>query len=85
MDVKQTFTNQNQNPWCTSCGLFQETQGHLMQCPPLVKNLEYLIGRTAKLDENLVYGIIEQQHVIVNIYSDILEVRENLQQNNEET
>ena len=76
MDVKQNFKNQNQNPWCTSCGLFQESQGHILQC---------LSGRTAKLDEHLVYGSIEQQRVIVNIYSDILEVRENLQQNNNET
>ena len=38
LDVKQNFKNQNQNPWCTSCGLFQETQGHLLQCPPLVKS-----------------------------------------------
>jgi hypothetical protein len=31
------------------------------------------------LNENLVYGSIEQQQIIVKIYSDILEVRENLQ------
>ena len=80
MDVKQNFKNQNQNPWCISCGLFPETQGHLLQCPPLVKNLQYLQGKTAKLNEKLVFGSIEQQHVIVNIYSDILEAREKLTQ-----
>ena len=80
LDVKQNFKNQNQNPWCISCGLFPETQGHLLQCPPLVKNLQYLQGKTAKLNEKLVFGSIEQQHVIVNIYSDILEAREKLTQ-----
>ena len=80
LDVKQNFKNEHKNPWCTSCGLFQETQGHLLQCPQLVKNLQYLRGRTSKLNENNIYGSIEQQEMIVNIYSDILEVRENLQQ-----
>ena len=76
LDVKQNFKNQHQNPWCISCGLFQETQGHLLQCPPLVKNLQYLKGQTAKLNEKLIYGSLDQQIVIVNIYSDILEARE---------
>ena len=78
-DVKQNFKNMNKDPWCISCGLFQETQGHLLQCPELVKNLHYLRGKTSKLEENYIYGTIEQQEIIVNIYSDILEVRENLQ------
>ena len=76
LDVKQNFKNQQQNPWCISCGLFQETQGHLLQCPPLVKNLQYLKGQTAKLNDKLIYGSIDQQILIVNIYSDILEARE---------
>ena len=68
-----------------TCGLFQETQQHLLQCPPLVENLQYLKGKTSKLEEQFIYGNIEQQHMIVNIYSNILEERENLQQrrNNE--
>ena len=61
-------------------GLFQETHGHLLQCPPLVKNVQYLKGQTSKLEEKSIYGNIEQQHMIVNIYSDIFEERENLQQ-----
>ena len=32
----------------------------------------------------MVYGSIEQQHVITNIYSDILEIREKLQQENDD-
>jgi hypothetical protein len=85
LDVKGNFKTMNQSPWCISCGLFQETQQHILQCPPLVENLQYLKGKTSKLEEKFIYGNIEQQHIIVNIYSDILEERENLQQrrNNE--
>ena len=80
LDVKQNFSGQHRNPWCTSCGLFPETQSHLLQCPQLVINLQYLSGKTAKLNENFIYGNMQQQEIIVNIFSDILEVRENLQQ-----
>ena len=79
LDVKQNFHSQYQNPWCSSCGLFQETQKHLLQCPQIVPKLGYLCGKTSTLNENFVYGSIEQQQIIVKIYSDILEVRENLQ------
>lgn len=80
LDVKANFKNGNQNPWCSSCGLFAETQGHLLQCPTLVQNLHYLRGKTSKLNENDIYSTIEKQEIIVNIYSDILEVRENLKE-----
>lgn len=78
LDVKQNFSGQHKNLWCTSCGLFPESQSHLLQCPQLVINLKYLTGKTSKLNENFIYGNIHQQEMIVNIYSDILEVRENL-------
>ena len=52
------------------------SQQPLLQCPPLVKNVQYLKGQTAKLNDKLIYGSIDQQIVIVNIYSDILEARE---------
>ena len=72
------WAEETMNDLCTSCGLFQETQGHLLQCTPLVKNLNYLVGKTSKLNENDIYGSMEQQIQIVNIYSDILHERENL-------
>ena len=81
LNVKQNFKNDNQNPWCTSCGLFQETQAHPLQCPALVQNLNYLKGKTSTLNESDVYGSTEKQLIIVNIYNDILEVRENLSEN----
>ena len=60
-------------------GLFQETQGHLLQCPELVKHLNYLKVNFLKLNENFVYGSLHQMKMIVKIYSDIMEIRENLQ------
>ena len=79
LDVKQNFPGQYRNSWCTSCGLFPETQSHLLQCPAIVPQLGYLHGKTSKLNENLVYGNINQQQMNVKIFSDILEVRENVQ------
>ena len=80
LDVKQNFSRQYENPWCTSCGLFQETQAHLLQCPEIVPKLKYLNLNFSKLNENLVYGNSVQQQMMVNIYSAILEVRENLKE-----
>ena len=78
LDVKQNFKNQHRDPWCGSCGLFQETQSHLLQCPKIVTKLNYLRGKTAYLNENDIYGDIKKQEVIIRIYSDILEIREEL-------
>ena len=80
LDVKQNFPGLNKDPWCSSCGLFPENQSHLLQCPALVVHLDYLTGKTSTLNELFIYGNREQQQTIVNIFSDILEVRENLQQ-----
>ena len=79
LDVKHNFKHQHTNLWCISCGLFTETQSHLLQCPALVTNLKFLNVKTSKLNENFIYGNLEQQEMIIKIYSDIIEVRENLQ------
>ena len=71
LDVKQTFGGQSNNPWCTSCGLIPETESHLLQSPEIVPKLGYIQGRAFSLDENFVYGSIEQQQMIVKIYSAI--------------
>ena len=78
LDVEQNFKNQKQSPWCLTCGLFPETQGHLLQCPEIVTKLNYLKGIASKLDENDVYSSIAKQEIIVSIYSDIIEERENI-------
>ena len=76
LDVKKNFPGLNRNMWCRSCGLFTETQSHLLQCPALVVHLKYLTGKTSNLNEQYIYGNIKQQQMLVKIYTDILEVRE---------
>ena len=78
INVEENVKGMNSTPWCTSCGLFRETQGHLLQCPELVKCLNYLHLKPSRINENLIYGRIDQQEMMVKIYSDILEARENL-------
>ena len=56
VDVKLNFPGANPNPWCISCGLFPESQSHLLQCPALVVNLGYLAGKSEKIEENFIYG-----------------------------
>ena len=62
--------------WYISCGLFKETQSHLLQCPQLVSSLKYLDVKPSNLNENLIYGNTNQQEMIVKIFSDILDARE---------
>ena len=78
LDVKENFKIKNQNPWCNSCGLFAETQGHILQCPELTKHLSYLKGRTSKLDEMDIYKNLEKQLMITKTFSDLLEIREKI-------
>ena len=87
LDVKKNFRGNFEDTLCISCGLFEETQSHLLQCPPLVENLNYLREETSKIDENMIYGDIDQQIKMVNIYSDIIHEREKLksQRNREKT
>ena len=80
LDVKENFRGMNKNPWCLSCGLFPETQSHLLQCPQLVVCLKYSNLKTSRINENFIYGNMNQQQMIVKIYSEVLEIRENFQQ-----
>ena len=78
LDVKENFKGLNSSPWCTSCGLFPETQHHLLQCPELVNSLKYLNMNLSRLNENFIYGNIYQQEMIIKIYSEVLDARESL-------
>ena len=74
------FPGQHVNIWCSSCGLFEESQSHLLQCPAVVPKLQHLNLNFSELNENLVYGNCLEQQMMVNIYSEILEVREKLKE-----
>ena len=75
LDVKENFKFQYTNLWCETCGLFVETQAHLLQCPELVKDLHYVDVTLSQVDEKLIYGNADQQLKIVKIYCDILDKR----------
>ena len=85
LEVKKNFPGLHSDDWCTSCGLFPESQSHLLECPSIVVHLGYLSGTTSIPDENDIYGSIEKQKGIVKIYSDILEIRERLEKRNRDS
>ena len=78
LDVKQNFPGKPGSPWCRTCKLFPEFQSHLLQCPEIVTKLNYLDLKTSTINENMIYSDLQKQEIIVNIYSDILEIRKNL-------
>ena len=81
LDVKANFRHQHQDTWCISCGLFEETQSHLLQCSKIIKKLSYVVGHISKFSENDIYGSLQKQEIIIKVYSDILDIREKLKQN----
>ena len=74
--VNENLRELNNTPWCISCGLFPETQSHLLQCPQLVNGRKYSNLKTSRLNANFIYGNINQQQMIVKIYIEVLEIRE---------
>ena len=64
LDVKDNFRNQHKDHLCISCGLFPETQSHLLECPEIVKKLGYVANKNENLDENFVCGCQEEQKII---------------------
>ena len=55
--VKCYFPGKYGDLWCISCGLFQETQGHLLQCPEINKKLQYLNLELSTVNENFISGL----------------------------
>ena len=80
LDVKENFPGQYGSTWCRSCGLFPETQSHLLQCPEITPKLKTINKSYSEVYENQIYGNIEEQQIIVSIYSEVLLVRESLKE-----
>ena len=60
--------------------LIQEMPDIIQRNQPIIAwGFGYLSGTISKLCEKQIYGKLEQQKVIVKIYLDILDIRENLQ------
>ena len=75
LDVKGNFKNQHKDLLCISCGLFEETQNHLLRCQEIVKKLSYLDENHTNYDENDIFEGLEKQLKIVKIYSEIIEIK----------
>ena len=78
IDVKANFPGISNNNLCISCKLFPETQAHLLQCAVLTNKLGYLSENAALLSEDDIYGSVDKQKLIVNVFSDILNIREKM-------
>ena len=79
LNIKMNFQNQQSSTLCQICKLFPESQSHLLQCPKFVPNLKLLSLKT-NVDENLIYGSVENQLIIVKIY---MEIRKEMLEENE--
>ena len=55
-------------------------QSHLLQCPEIVVKLKTINKKWSELNENMIYGNIEEKQLIISIYSEVLQVRENLKE-----
>ena len=75
LNVKQNFENQHTNNLCQTCILFPKTQSHLLQCPEIAPKLKLLSLQESDAEKQFIYGNIDQQLVIVKIYSIIWELR----------
>ena len=78
LSVKENFKNAylNNNMLCDLCSLFPCTQSHPLQCPKL--NQTIIVEEKTILNDNFIYGSVEQQLVYVKIFKHFWELRENL-------
>ena len=79
LDVKQNFPGQDGSMLCRSCGL-PESQSHILQYPVIVSKLQTINKNYSRVNEGMIYGDIEEQQIIVNIYSEVLLVRKSLEE-----
>ena len=77
------FRSQHENLLCSTCPLFPETQAHILQCPAIVKILQWIDATSSRLDVNDIYSNVDKQINIAKIFSVIDEERTKLLKNNE--
>ena len=71
---KSSYT---ENSWCRTCFLFRETQSHLLQCPPIMDKLRFMVDfKSLKYD--MIFGSLAKQAKIAKAYALILETREDM-------
>ena len=62
---------------CNCCKLFYCSQGHILQCPEIVKLVKIHTHCEVK-DPEMIYGTVDQQLKIVRVYEEYLSIRETL-------
>ena len=76
--VKENFANAylHNNMLCDLCKLFPCTQSHILHCPKLTTTM--VVDNKLKLNENYLYGNVEQQLVYVKIFKLFWDLREKI-------
>ena len=76
--VKDNFRNAylDNDMLCDLCKLFPCTQAHPLQCPQLMTTM--IVDKKLNINENFIYGDVDQQLVYVKIYKQYWELREQL-------
>ena len=78
LPVKENFKNAylNNDMLCDICKLFPCTQSHPLQCPRLM--IKIIVAEETKVNENFIYGNIEQQLLYVKFFKMFWELREKI-------
>jgi hypothetical protein len=76
--VKDDFRNAylDNDMLCDLCKLFPCTQAHPLQCPQLMTTM--IVDKKLNINDNFIYGDMDQQLVYVKIYKQYWELREQL-------
>ena len=76
--VKDNFRNAylDNDMLCDLCKLFPCTQAHPLQCPQLMTTM--IVDKKLNINDNFIYGDVDQQLVYVKIYKQYWELREQL-------
>ena len=80
LHIRMNYQNQHVNILCQICGLFPESQSHLLQCPQIVPKLKILSDEKFP-DETYIYGNVDQQLKIIKIYMQVIDVRKEMLEN----
>ena len=83
-DLKINSPKISSDNLCSSCKLFPESQSHILQCPAIIPKLNLIAVQHCKLNEESIYGNIDEQLKIVKIYSLIFEERRKLMEESED-
>ena len=87
LNVKLNFQSKEnahlQENLCRTCHLFPESQGHLIQCPQIVPKLKVMCPMNTSIEENWIYGSVDNQLKITKIYIQILDIKNCLLENSE--